>query len=92
MVDTKPPTITPIQFKSNMKGYSKMTFKVKENFDTARNIDAFSYKATVDGSWILMEYDSKNDLLIHRFDGSIPRGRHTSVSYTHLTLPTTPYV
>ena len=77
MVDTKPPTITPIQFKSNMKGYSKMTFKVKENFDVARNIDAFSYKATVDGNWILMEYDSKNDLLIHRFDGSIPRGNHS---------------
>jgi len=77
MVDTKPPTIQPIRFKSNMRGYSKMSFKVKENFKTARNIDAFKYKATVDGEWILLEYDSKNDLLIHRFDGSIAKGKHT---------------
>lgn len=76
MVDTQPPTIQPIRFKSNMRGYSKMTFKVKENFDTARNIDPFKYKATVDGQWILLEYDSKNDLLIHRFDGSIAKGSH----------------
>ncbi|MEM6963956.1 MAG: M23 family metallopeptidase [Bacteroidota bacterium] len=77
MVDKVPPKITPIRFKSNMKGYSKMTFKVKENFRTARNIEPFTYKATVDGQWILMEYDAKNDLLTHRFDGSIAAGQHT---------------
>lgn len=76
MIDTKSPTIRPIRFKSNMRGASKMTFKVKENFKTARNIDSFTYKATVDGKWILMDYDGKNDLLIHRFDGSIEKGRH----------------
>jgi len=76
MIDTKPPTIQPIRFKSNMRGASKMTFKVKENFDTARNIDPFSYKVTVDGRWILVDYDGKNDLLIHRFDGSIAKGKH----------------
>ena len=31
----------------------------------------------MDGQWILMEYDAKNDLLIHRFDGRIPAGQHT---------------
>ncbi|MFK8009517.1 MAG: hypothetical protein AB8H03_24355, partial [Saprospiraceae bacterium] len=62
--------------KSNMRGASKMTFKVKENFKTARNIEPFTYKVTVDGKWILMDYDGKNDLLIHRFDGSIEKGKH----------------
>ena len=76
MIDTKPPTIQPIRFKSNMRGASKMTFKVKENFKTARNIEPFSYKVTVDGKWILVDYDGKNDLLIHRFDGSINKGKH----------------
>ena len=76
MVDTKAPTITPRRFKSNMRGASKMTFKVKENFDTARNIEPFQYRTTVNGQWILMDYDGKNDLLIHRFDGSIPKGKH----------------
>ena len=36
-----------------------------------------SFKATVDGKWILMQYDEKNDLLIHRFDNRIPKGEHT---------------
>ena len=26
--------------------------------------------------WILVDYDGKNDLLIHRFDGSIEKGKH----------------
>lgn len=76
MVDQKAPTITPITFRSNMKGYSKMTFKIKDNFDTTGKAKGMSYKATVDGRWILMEYDSKNDLLIHRFDKTIGSGKH----------------
>ena len=76
MVDTQAPKITPVRFQSNMRGTSKMTFKVEENFETARNLDPFTYKVTVDGQWILMEYDGKNDLLVHRFDGSIPKGKH----------------
>ncbi|MDG1434914.1 MAG: M23 family metallopeptidase [Saprospiraceae bacterium] len=76
MIDTKSPSIEPISFKSNMRGASRMTFKVKENFETARNIEPFTYKVTVDGKWILMDYDGKNDLLIHRFDGSIQKGKH----------------
>ena len=60
-----------------MKGYSKMTFEVKENFETSGSAKQLIYNATVDGKWILMEYDAKNDLLIHRFDGRIPAGKHT---------------
>jgi len=77
MVDLSAPTIKPKRFQSNMRGLSTMTFKVNENFNTARNVNAIKYKATVDGEWILMEYDSKNDLLIYRFDGSIAKGKHT---------------
>ena len=77
MVDTQAPTIKPIRFKSNMRGASKMTFEVKENFETSGNAKQLIYNATVDGKWILMEYDAKNDLLIHRFDGRIPAGKHT---------------
>jgi len=77
MTDQSAPTIKPKRFQSNMRGVSTMSFIVKENFNTARNIDAIKFKATVDGEWILMEYDSKNDLLIHRFDGSIAKGKHT---------------
>jgi hypothetical protein len=76
MLDTKPPTITPGTFKSNMKGYSRMTFKIKDNFPTTGRAADLKYSATVDGQWILVEYDAKSDLLIHRFDGKIPPGKH----------------
>ena len=59
-----------------MKGYSKMTFKIKDNYKTTGRAVGMKYKATVDGDWILMEYDSKKDLLIHRFDSKITSGEH----------------
>lgn len=76
MVDNTPPTIQPISFRSDMRGRSKMTFKIKDNFDTSGRARGLRYRATVDGKWILMEYDAKNDLLIHRFDGHITSGQH----------------
>ena len=76
MVDTEPPTIRVKNFKSNMKGYNTMSFVIKDNFKTARNVTYLDYKAMVDGQWILMEYDAKNDLLTHRFDGTIKPGEH----------------
>ncbi len=76
MVDQKAPTITPVSFRSNMRGFSKMTFKIKDNFKTTGKAEDMKYSATVDGKWILMEYDAKNDLLIHRFDKSIGPGKH----------------
>lgn len=77
MVDQKAPTITPVRFRSNMKGYNRMTFKIKDNYQTTGRAKDMSYRATVDGQWILLEYDSKNDLLIHRFDDKISSGQHT---------------
>ncbi len=76
MTDTKTPVIKPKHFQTNMKGFNTMSFTVTDNFETAKNIDYINYKATVDGQWILMEYDAKNDLLQHRFDGSIKPGEH----------------
>lgn len=76
MVDQKPPTIKPIRFQTNLKGYSRMSFKVDDNFETASNVDEFTYEATVDGQWILMEFDAKKDLLTHFFDERIGPGEH----------------
>ena len=53
-----------------------MSFKVDDNFEAARNVDEFTYEATVDGQWILMEFDAKKDLLHHYFDGRIGPGEH----------------
>ncbi|MEM6319346.1 MAG: M23 family metallopeptidase [Bacteroidota bacterium] len=77
MIDDVPPTITPISFRNDMRGRSKMTFKIKDSMPTTGRGRGLSYKATVDGKWILMQYDSKNDLLIHQFDNRISAGEHT---------------
>ncbi|MFK7810401.1 MAG: M23 family metallopeptidase [Saprospiraceae bacterium] len=77
MTDTKPPKIKAIHFSKNMRGYNKMSFKITDNFNTARNVTYLDYKASIDGRWILMEYDAKKDLLTHRFDEQTGKGKHT---------------
>lgn len=74
--DNIPPKIRPLSFSSNMKGYNKMTFKITDDMPTTGRANGLNYKATVDGKWILMEYDAKNDLLTHRFDENIESGKH----------------
>ena len=76
MIDNKAPRVIPIAFSTNMKGYNKMSFKITDNFETARNVKGLSYSAKVDGQWVLMEYDAKSDLIVHRFDGRIGPGSH----------------
>lgn len=76
MVDTIAPTIAIRRFKSNMRGYSQFNFIIKDNVGTSGMARGLQFRATIDGQWILMEYDLKNDRLTHRFDGTIPAGRH----------------
>ncbi len=77
MVDNTPPTITPQKFSTNMSGYNRMTFTIKDDIPTMGQAKNLRYKATIDGQWILMEYDLKNNLLVYRFDGSEAPGKHT---------------
>ncbi len=76
MVDTIPPSIKPQTFQANMRGKNRMTFRIDDNYATGGGARGLDYRATVDGQWILMEYDAKNDRLIHRFDERIPAGKH----------------
>ncbi|MEM9990619.1 MAG: hypothetical protein AAF738_02580, partial [Bacteroidota bacterium] len=77
MVDTIAPRITPLRFQRNMRGKSQMTFRIEDNFATGGGAGGLKYRATVDDTWILMEYDAKYDKLLHRFDGQISSGTHT---------------
>lgn len=77
MIDQTPPDITPIKFQYNMRNVPKMSFKIKDNFETTGIGESITYRAMVDGAWILMEYDAKNNLLTHVFDDRITEGVHT---------------
>ena len=79
MIDDRPPVLTPHQFRSNMRGLSRLSFKVKDNLNPARNVEGLRYQARIDGEWILLEYDAKNDLLVHEFDGRFGPGEHDFV-------------
>ncbi|MEN1784780.1 MAG: M23 family metallopeptidase [Bacteroidota bacterium] len=69
--DTTPPTIRPRNFKEGQwlakYPYIKLTIA-----DDLSGID--TYSATLNGQWILMEYETKNNTLTHFFDDKIPDG------------------
>lgn len=72
-IDTLAPKITPINIAQNAQMSNKWSIMLKIQDDLS-GIDHF--RATVDGKWILMEYDAKKDLLIHYFDDRISSGKH----------------
>jgi Peptidase family M23 len=77
MLDTIAPSIKPISFKTDLKNASKMSFRIKDNFENARGAEGIGFRATVDGAWILMEYDPKSNSITHRFDNKkIGIGEH----------------
>ena len=76
MVDKTPPAVSPSYFRYDMRGRRTMSFKISDNFSTARNLDALYFSATVDGQWILMEYDRKSGRIVHWFDQRISSGKH----------------
>ncbi|MFK7978640.1 MAG: M23 family metallopeptidase [Saprospiraceae bacterium] len=77
MIDDTKPIIQPISFRHNMTSRSRMTFKITDNMPTTGKARGLSFNATIDGKWILMRYDEKNDLLIHQLDERTLKGEHT---------------
>jgi hypothetical protein len=66
--DTEDPTIKPINFKDGkwLSKYRYLKVKLEDDLSGIRN-----YRATINGKWILMEYDAKKGLLTHNFNDNI---------------------
>jgi len=77
MVDTVPPTIKSVVFAADMRQKKTMSFVLNDNFGTDGNARGLHYRGTVDGKWVLFEYDRKRARLTHTFDGRIGPGEHT---------------
>ena len=75
-IDTIPPKIKPLNIYENkdMGRNDRIKIRIKDNFSGIK-----SYKGTIDGKWVLMEYDAKNSLLTHYFDTRTATGEHTFV-------------
>jgi Peptidase family M23 len=76
MVDNQAPVITPIVFDDDMRRKSAMAFRVTDNFNVTDRGDELNWRGTVDGQWVLFEYDPKRNRLTHTFDGRIGPGQH----------------
>ncbi len=65
VIDTVNPEIKPLNIRNNknMTGLSDIRFKITDDFSGIQ-----SYTGTIDGEWVLFEYDPKNDLLVYHFD------------------------
>ncbi|MEE9349868.1 MAG: M23 family metallopeptidase [Flavobacteriaceae bacterium] len=67
--DIKKPTITPKGFKNGqwLTNFRYLKVKIKDDLSGIK-----SYRATIDGRWVLMEYESKTGILKYDFnDGKI---------------------
>ncbi|WP_242084712.1 M23 family metallopeptidase [Aestuariivivens sediminis] len=67
-IDTIPPTIRPGNFKDKQWVSNYQYLKIKID-DTPSGIS--NYRATVNGKWILMEYDYKTKTLTYNFNDGI---------------------
>lgn len=63
MVDTVAPRISPIDLRSDMRGRSFFRMRITDDL-----AGVASWKGTLDGQWILLEYEPKDNTLTHHFD------------------------
>lgn len=72
-IDTVAPIIIPININSekSMKNMPKMTFKISDELSGILN-----FTGTIDGQWVLMEFDPKTSTLWHTFDDRTSPGKH----------------
>jgi hypothetical protein len=76
MADTVAPTITPVVFGLDMRKKVSMAFRISDNFAISGTADGMRYRGTVDGKWILFEYDKKRARLTYDFDEHVGPGEH----------------
>jgi murein DD-endopeptidase MepM/ murein hydrolase activator NlpD len=78
MVDQTPPSIRTIDFPQKVYQNGRVALKIDDNYDVTGVGEGLKYRAEVDGIWLMMEFDSKYDLLYHKLEeGKITEGEHT---------------
>lgn len=72
-IDTLPPAIKPITIaeEKNMAMNSAILLRISDNLSGVK-----SYRASIDGQWVLMAFDGKSGLLSHQFDERTGPGKH----------------
>ncbi len=73
VVDTIAPEIKALNIHNGKKvsGYKYFSFEIKDEFSGIGKI-----RATLNGKWILMDFDPKNDKLVYKVDERIRKGKN----------------
>ncbi|MFN0033187.1 MAG: M23 family metallopeptidase [Flavobacteriales bacterium] len=73
MIDTIKPTVAATDFAANMKGRAQFSMRISDGLSGVDQIIP-----TIDGQWVLMEYDAKTNRLTYYFDTErLAHGKHT---------------
>ena len=75
--DDKKPTIKAVNLNEKMTNQKSIKFKVKDNFSGINY-----YSASINGEWILLEYDAKNNLLEHIFEPKTKKNKQNKLILT----------
>jgi murein DD-endopeptidase MepM/ murein hydrolase activator NlpD len=72
-VDTIPPKINPLQKETftNLAVQKYVKFSISDELSGIA-----SYRGTLNGKWILMDYDAKNNLLVYTIDDQLLKGEN----------------
>jgi hypothetical protein len=73
MIDSVKPTLTPVNIPDNKDMSRKWSILIKAE-DNLSGVE--KYDAYIDGNWVLLEFDYKKKLLIHRFEDNLSKGPH----------------
>ncbi|MBE0661983.1 MAG: M23 family metallopeptidase [Bacteroidales bacterium] len=71
MADTLAPQIKPLNVVINKNISQQQDIRIKISDDLS---GIKSYRGTMNGKWILMDYDAKNDLLVYEMDDRTQKG------------------
>ncbi|MFZ4476009.1 MAG: M23 family metallopeptidase [Saprospiraceae bacterium] len=77
MIDTTPPQVTPVVFNKDMRRNSTMAFKITDNMAVNGLAYGLYFRGTIDGKWVLFQYDKKRSRITHVFESWLEKGTHT---------------
>ena len=55
---------------------NSISFRIRDNFAVSGQADKMSFRGTVDGKWVLFEFDQKRERLTYTFDEHVGPGKH----------------
>ncbi|HET6244993.1 MAG: M23 family metallopeptidase [Bacteroidetes bacterium] len=71
MLDTTPPVISPLTIFNGTSGIREIKIKISDDLSGIK-----TYRGSIDGKWVVMEYEYKQSLLFHTFEKELSKGKH----------------